>query len=32
MRDLGIAITVITVAILFIGAGIIASVLTWMGK
>ena len=32
MRDLGIAITVITVAILFIGAGIIASVLTWMGE
>ena len=32
MRDLGLAITVITVAILFIGAGIIASVLTWMGE
>ena len=32
MKDLGIAITVITVAILFIGAGIIASTLTWMGK
>ena len=32
MKNLGLAITVITVAILFIAAGIIATVLTWMGK
>ena len=32
MKDLGLAITVMTIAILFIGAGIIATVLTWMGK